>query len=99
MDEVVLGEVIDAIADQAAATAAVHDDCVRVLVALEGRVPTGCNLEVAQLRSERRVVEKNLAGDLSKRCAALGLVFTHLHFAPARWADLGTIGCRGHSDV
>ena len=59
---------------------------------------TGCNLEVAQLRSERRVVEKNLARDFSKRCAALGLVFTHLHFAPARWADLGTKGARGHSD-
>jgi len=92
VDEIVRRHREHAIADQASPASALDDDRMRVLMALERRVSAGRNLEVAQLTTERGIVEQDLARDIPKRRAAFLFVREHVDILPAHLAGSATVG-------
>src|SRR5690606_41604785 len=82
-DEVVLVDLVDAVADQAAAAPVQHEHRVAMLVPLERRMPARPDLEIAQLAGEIRLAKQQLAGDVAKRRAAGVLVRRDLDVLPA----------------
>src|SRR5882757_915226 len=79
--QIVLGQLVERLAHQAAAAAAQDHHRVRVRMTLKRRVAAGGDLEVAPLRV-RGIFEQHLARDVPKRRLALLLVAQHRHAVP-----------------
>ena len=94
--EVVRREVVDRVADEDAAVAALDHHRVRVLVTLERRVSAGPDLEVAQLAGERGQVEQHLPGHVPERHAAVALVVEHVDLVPTQGVELAADRRRRH---